>query len=113
MNMEIQGIQQHGADQNKAVEQPKKHEQVSTRATERQREITKQELENYLREISRYSDAFNRKLKFSVNHELEQVVVKVVDAETDKVIREVPPEALLRLHIRMKEAVGLLFDEEI
>jgi flagellar protein FlaG len=52
-------------------------------------------------------------LKFSVNRELGDVVVKVIDTTTDKVIKELPPEALQRLHVRIQEALGLLFDETI
>jgi flagellar protein FlaG len=59
------------------------------------------------------SRAFNRRLKFTVNKELNQVVVKVIDKETDKVIKELPPEEVQRLHVRIREAIGLLIDEEI
>ena len=59
------------------------------------------------------SRAFNRRLKFSVNRELNQVVVKVVDKATDKVIKELPSEEVQRLHVRIREAIGLLIDEEI
>ena len=69
--------------------------------------------EKYLGDILRFTSLFNRKLKFSINSRLEQVVVKVVDRETDKVIKEIPPEALQRLHERMQEFMGLLVDEEI
>ena len=71
------------------------------------------DVEKILQEIMNMSSAFNRRLKFSINYELNEVIVKVVDAETDKVIREVPPEEIRRLHGRMKETIGLLFDEEI
>jgi flagellar protein FlaG len=72
-----------------------------------------EEVQRMLREIVNFSDAFNRRLKFSVNRDLNQVVVKVIDRETDKVIKEIPHEGLQRLHMRLKEAIGLLFDEEI
>ncbi|MFP4178962.1 MAG: flagellar protein FlaG [Spirochaetaceae bacterium] len=69
--------------------------------------------ERYLNDILRFTSLFNRKLKFSVNNDLQQVIVKVVDRETDKVIKEIPPEALQRLRERMQEVIGLLIDEEI
>jgi flagellar protein FlaG len=59
------------------------------------------------------SGFFNRRLKFTINTELDQVVVKVIDANTDKVIKVLPPEELQRLHLRIREAIGLLFDEKI
>lgn len=69
--------------------------------------------EEYLKDIVTITSIFNRKLKFFVNHNTNQVVVKVIDGETDKVIKEIPPEALQRLHSRLREAIGLLIDEEI
>ncbi|MGC9312789.1 MAG: flagellar protein FlaG [Sediminispirochaetaceae bacterium] len=69
--------------------------------------------EEYLKDIVSITSIFNRKLKFFVNHNTNQVVVKVIDGETDKVIKEIPPEALQRLHSRLREAIGLLIDEEI
>ena len=69
--------------------------------------------ERYLSEIVDYTQFFNKRLRFSVNEELGQVVVKVIDSQTDKVIKEIPPEVLQRLHVRIREAIGLLIDEII
>jgi len=57
--------------------------------------------------------AFNKRLRFYVNEEIDRVIVKVIDAETDKVIKEIPPEEIQRLVARIEEAIGLLFDEMI
>jgi flagellar protein FlaG len=63
-----------------------------------------------LQEASRL---LNHRLKFSVNEEINRVVVKVVDGTTDKVIKEIPPEEIQKLIARIKETLGLLFDEMI
>jgi flagellar protein FlaG len=74
---------------------------------------TKQRIELYLKKLFKNNTALNKKLKFYVNKELNQVVVKVIDSTTDKVIKEIPPEEIQNLHIRIREAIGLLIDEEI
>jgi len=56
---------------------------------------------------------FNRKLQFEVDHNSNEVIVKVIDKETDKVIKELPPEELQRLHSNLKETIGFLFDERV
>ena len=71
------------------------------------------DVERYLSDIVNYAQFFNKRLRFSVNEELDQVVVKVIDSQTDKVIKEIPPEVLQRLHVRIREAIGLLIDEII
>jgi flagellar protein FlaG len=64
-------------------------------------------------ELQTVANLLNRRLKFSINEDLGQVVVRVIDTRTDKVIKELPPEALQRLHVKIREAVGLLIDEQI
>jgi len=64
-------------------------------------------------DLQRLSHAFNKKLQFEVDQSSNQVIVKVIDKETDKVIKELPPEELQRLHSNLKEIIGLLFDEMV
>jgi len=98
--------QQRKADQqnqqNIALEKESKRKAKSRAATD-----------HYMKQVLNISDVLNRKLSYSINKELNQVVVKVIDSKTDKVIRVIPSETLLKLHSRMKEVIGLIFDEEI
>jgi len=64
-------------------------------------------------DLEKVSLAFNRRLQFVVDQGSNQVIIKVIDKETDKVIKELPPEELQRLHSNIKEAIGLLFDETV
>ncbi|MDR1277192.1 MAG: flagellar protein FlaG [Treponema sp.] len=64
-------------------------------------------------DLERISLAFNKKLKFVVDHESNEVTVKVIDGETDKVIKVLPPEELQRLHNKLKETIGFLFDQRV
>ncbi len=62
-------------------------------------------------------------VNFSMEKELEQVVIKVVDADTKSVIRQIPSEELIAINKRIQALVqgeaganprvGLLFDSEI
>ena len=51
------------------------------------------------------------KLQFSVNKELEAVIVSVIDSETDQVIKQIPSEDMVKLKLRIRQAIGTLFDE--
>ena len=70
-------------------------------------------IESATSDLQKIGNAFNKKLQFVVDHQLNQVIVKVIDKDTDKVIRELPPEELQRLHRNLKEAIGLIFDEMV
>lgn len=68
-------------------------------------------MEAVLSELTSVSAAFSKRLSFSLNEKLDQVVVKVIDNDTDKVIREIPPAELQHVHERIREVIGILFDE--
>jgi len=69
------------------------------------------DLRTAIRDIQRVSEAFNRRLSFSINEKLGQIVVKVIDNDTDTVVREIPPTELQHVYERIREAIGLLFDK--
>ena len=64
-------------------------------------------------DLEQISLIFNKKLRFVVDQHSHEVTVKVIDKETDKVIKELPPEELQRLHNNLKETLGFLFDERV
>ena len=74
---------------------------------------TSQVQQDQMIDLERIGSAFNKKLQFVVDHSSNEVLVKVIDKETDKVIKVIPPEELQRLHRNLKEAIGLLFNEMV
>ncbi|MDR1787981.1 MAG: flagellar protein FlaG [Treponema sp.] len=82
-------------------------------AQQQERERPHHAIERAAAELERVSLAFNRRLQFVVDHESHEVSVKVIDKETDRVIRTLPPEEMRRMHERIREAIGLLFDEKV
>jgi flagellar protein FlaG len=72
-----------------------------------------QDLDHAAKILEQTFRLFNKRFKITVNDEIERVVVKVIDGNTDKVIKEIPPQELQRLIARIKETIGLLFDEKI
>jgi len=118
--MEIRGVSNRtdqpdvSRDTAKQIPQAK----VTSNAAQKERlshigSLNTNELESVLKDLEEVSVAFNKRLKFTLNKELGQVIVKVIDGNTDKVVKELPPEALQRLYIRIREAIGLLIDEKI
>lgn len=54
----------------------------------------------------------NRSLRFKIHERTNEIIVKVVDSETEEVIREIPPEKLLDMFANMLELAGLIVDEK-
>lgn len=59
-----------------------------------------------------YVQNFQRDLKFSVDKDTGRTVIKVVDSATDEVIRQIPPEHVLRLVQRLESLDSLIFEEQ-
>lgn len=77
-------------------------------------ETNKADIEASARELQRLSDMVTgHKLKFNVNDELNKIVVTVVNASTNEIIRQIPSEDVQKIQARMKHAIGVLFDEMI
>jgi flagellar protein FlaG len=74
-------------------------------------ESVPEDLKTIIRDLQRFGAPFSRRLSFSMNEKLGSVVVKVIDDDTDKVVREIPSEELQRCDERIREVLGLLFDK--
>ena len=70
------------------------------------------EIRKIAADIVKVSQTFNKRLDFVVDHQSHEVIVKVIDKATDKVIKVLPPEELQRLHRKLKETIGFLFNEQ-
>jgi len=80
--------------------------------TQQETNIKPHVIQSKAADIQRISQTLsNKKLQFVVDQSSNQVIVKVIDKDTDKVIKELPPEELQRLHSNLQEAIGLLLNE--
>jgi flagellar protein FlaG len=116
MGMEIPGILKSNPVQDVLPKEARVLPDRQTRQVEvsaEQQKLSRQEIENQAKVLEKTFLAFNRRVQLSVNETINQVIIKVVDAETDKVIKEIPAEEIQHLIARIKETIGLLVDEKI
>jgi uncharacterized FlaG/YvyC family protein len=55
----------------------------------------------------------NTNFKFSIHEDTKAIMVKVINSETQEVIREIPPEKILDMVAKMWELAGLIVDRHI
>jgi len=55
---------------------------------------------------------FDRKINVDIDQDTNIVVVKVIDPETNEVIRQIPPEEVLELSRNSQDLTGLLLNVE-
>ena len=68
-------------------------------------------LEKIIEDLNKKLINAGRELHRSIHEETGQVMVKVVDTDTGKTIREIPPEKSLDILAKVLEQSGLLVDK--
>lgn len=74
-----------------------------------------EKVEQAVRQLNDYLQSVQRNLQFSVDKDTKQVVVRVIDAESGEVVRQIPPESALELARNMAKMMpdqGLLFAQQ-
>ena len=79
-----------------------------------QQKISPQELEKVVQDANKSLEQFkNKQIRFFVDKRTGKQGVRVVDAKTKKVIKQIPPEEMLELAARIREQIGALVDRTI
>lgn len=101
-----------------------KQQEGLTQENVNKQNMSERDIEKEVQNLQEFSKLQGWTVNFSVEKELEQVVIKVMDADTQSMIRQIPSEELLAISKRIKDLregdvigggsrVGLLLDKEI
>lgn len=75
--------------------------------------IPKEKVKKAIDALNEFMTIQNRNSKFVMHDGLDRYYVEVIDAETEEVIREVPPRKLLDAFYTMQKFLGMIIDEKI
>ena len=64
-------------------------------------------------QLNEHAQGVQRNLAFSVDDSSGRTVVRVVDTQTEEVIRQIPSEEMLVLIRNFSESIGNIFDEVV
>jgi flagellar protein FlaG len=64
------------------------------------------------KKLDKIQTLFTSEARFEVNNEADMVVVKIIDKDSEEVIRQIPSEASVKLAKALNDLEGILFDEE-
>lgn len=102
--------QTNGLDKTQAVNPAQRAEQAANEETEEQSPLAppdKDELEKAVESINDFLQSSKRSLEFSVDEISGRTVIKVMDAEREEVIRQIPPETALELMQKLRDGDGM------
>lgn len=103
------------------VQQHTKDLSVSAEIEEQESvDVSDAQIETAVSQLSEFVQSSNRQLNFSVDKGSNKQVVKVTDAVSGEIIRQIPSEEVLKLSERLQDlqtevgtAVGLLFNKQV
>ncbi|MDO4720806.1 MAG: flagellar protein FlaG [Peptostreptococcaceae bacterium] len=68
-------------------------------------------VEESVEHLNRELKSMETNLRFSIHKKTKQIMVKIIDTNTDEVIREIPSEKVLDMVAAMMERAGLFMDK--
>ncbi len=77
------------------------------------RKPTIQEVREAVDRINETMELYRTELRFVLHEESGEIMVKVINAKTQEVIREIPPEWVLKIVASVKRMLGLILDRFI
>ena len=75
-------------------------------------EITKEELEQAVEKANQFLLGLKTQFDFKVHEGTGRTVVRLIDKQTEKVIKEIPPEKMLDVLANIWESAGILVDRK-
>ena len=68
--------------------------------------------ETLYRDLEIYALERNFQLKFSVDEDTGRTVIKIINSDTHKIVREIPPEEMLRVAASLEQLAKQIIDTE-
>lgn len=93
---------------NKSIEA----QQPVAKEKEGQLQLSKEDAKNITEEMNKFFQMINADLQFALHDKTKTLMVQVVDAKENKVLKEFPSHELLDTIARIRDYVGVLLDKK-
>ena len=71
------------------------------------------ELQDKVAQLNEHVQSLNRNLQFRVDEESGDTVVKVIDAETEELVRQIPSQELLDIRNAVEKFKGIILEAKV
>ena len=72
---------------------------------------SREAVEKMLVKVNELAKSLSRKLSFSYDDRIDKIIVKVMEGDGKKIVRQIPPEEMIRLSLKMDEIMGMLINQ--
>ncbi len=70
-------------------------------------------MESLRKTFEKLSRFFKTEAQFTIERELNMIIIKIKDRETGEIVRQIPPEVAVKIAKNLQELIGILFDEKV
>ena len=78
-----------------------------------QPDLSLEKLQDAVEKMNELMQGGKRSLNFSVDDSTDKVVIKVMDLDTEEIVRQIPSEETLKFAEHLEGMVGLIFDQTV
>jgi flagellar protein FlaG len=103
---------QHAVDKKAEAQRPEPETSTTVKG-EVKGEVKGKDLEQALSRVREVFQKADSRLEFSVDPDLDRVVVKVMDGDSGTVIRQIPQQEVIDLAKRLETPTGLLLHHKV
>ncbi|MCQ2518567.1 MAG: flagellar protein FlaG [Lachnospiraceae bacterium] len=88
-----------------------KDEDVLQQELNQQQQLNPEQIKKAVEDVNKKITNQNSELQFGIHEGTNRITIKVIDKETKKVIKELPPEKTLDMIAKAWELAGIMVDE--
>lgn len=75
--------------------------------------LSEKKISQLVKDFNEKIESHNKRLEYSIHEKTNRLLVKVIDTQTEEVIKEIPDEKLMDMMADFFEITGILIDEKI
>lgn len=76
-------------------------------------EIPREDVERATDKLNRLMGLIDKRLRFDIHEKSDQIMVRVIDQDTENVLKEMPSKRVLELLNSLTDIAGLLIDRKV
>jgi len=103
-NVQTESVKQLQLNVENASEEPKKQQEDL--------DLSKA-MDSLKKTFERLSRFFKTEAQFTIERELNMIIIKIKDRDTGEIVRQIPPEVAVKIAKNLQELMGILFDEKV
>lgn len=92
---------------------PMEQEAIKAEQEQRDPEKERKKLEEAVEKMNQTAVIFDRSLRFQIHEKTKTTMVAVIDAVSNRIIREIPPKEVLDLFSKMQDYLGMILDKKV